>query len=73
MRLMSLSRLIVRTSIGIPPEDVHDRSAIMVCKVTFGAKILPLNIKVECKRVQLREHASLYVIEQIICKIPARL
>ena len=63
MRLMPVSRLIARTSIGIPPKDVGDRSAIMVCEVKFGAKILPLNINVEYKRVQLSEHASLHVIE----------
>ena len=47
-------------------KDVHDRSAIMVCEVKFGAKILPvcslLDIKVK-QQLQLGESASLYAIE----------
>ena len=47
-------------------KDVRDRSAIMVCEVKFGAKILPayspLGIKVK-QQLQTGENASLYVIE----------
>ena len=47
-------------------KDLRDRSAIMVCEVNFGAKILPayssLNIKVK-QQLQSGENASLYVTE----------
>ena len=47
-------------------KDVRDRSAIMVCEVKFGAKILPvynsLDIKVK-QQLQSGENTRLYVIE----------
>ena len=53
-KVISMSSLVQKLMIGTGKawiKDVRDRSAIMVCQVKFGAKILPvyspLNIKVK--------------------------